>query len=362
MFLQSLVQIGCVLPLLWPAIAAQSTTACNNSPSLCSRPYNNITYLGAHDSAFLRDHTTGLSSAGNQYYNSTVQLAAGVRLLTAQVHKTNGSSGADQWHLCHTTCDLLDAGTLTSWLAAIKSWMDANPNEVVTLLLVNSDNAAATDLGPQFASAGIDKYAYKPASSSATQTWPTLQSLISNGTRLVTFVASMSAPSPQYPYLMDEFTYVFENQFENTSPTNYSCQPDRPAAVANQPAQAVSSGRMFLMNHFLDSASLFGLQTPNDTYAGTTNAQSGVGSLGEQMGACSQTYSKPPNFVLVDFFNVGPAMASVDAANGVSGATGRQSVSTEALGGNTSAGARVRGGGSALGVVVAVVAALWFGL
>ena len=44
-----------------------STAACNNSPDLCSRSYSNITQLGAHDSAFLRDSSTGFSSSGNQY-------------------------------------------------------------------------------------------------------------------------------------------------------------------------------------------------------------------------------------------------------------------------------------------------------
>lgn len=40
--------------------------ACNNSPDLCGRSYANVTHLGAHDSAFLRDASTGYSQAGNQ--------------------------------------------------------------------------------------------------------------------------------------------------------------------------------------------------------------------------------------------------------------------------------------------------------
>lgn len=57
-------------------------------------------------------------------FSSTAQLDAGVRLLSAQVHKSNG-----EWRLCHTTCVLLDAGKLSDWLAKIKSWMDTNPND-----------------------------------------------------------------------------------------------------------------------------------------------------------------------------------------------------------------------------------------
>ena len=201
MFFKSLLQASALLPLFYTSASAQ--TACNNSPSLCNKAYNNITHLGAHDAAFLRDSTTSFSTSGNQYYNATVALDAGVRLLSAQVHKLNNTSGDEAWHLCHSSCDLLDAGTLEKWLASIKTWMDNNSNDVVTILLVNSDNASPSDLGAQFQASGIDKYAYAPTNgSSIPTTWPTLQSLISNNTRLMTFVASLSTPSSDYPYLM----------------------------------------------------------------------------------------------------------------------------------------------------------------
>ena len=78
-----------------------------------------------------------------------------------------------------------------------------------------------------------------------------LDNLIGNNTRLMSFVASLDEPSAEFPYLMDQFTYVFENDFENVSPSNYSCNPSRPSAVAGNPSTALESGRMFLQNHFL---------------------------------------------------------------------------------------------------------------
>ena len=117
--------------LLYSTVTAQSQTACNNSPALCSRAYNNITQLGAHDSPFLRNKNTSFSTSGNHYYDTTTQLDAGVRLLSAQVHKNNNGTGADAWHLCHSSCTLLDAGTLEAWLLTIKTWMDKNTNELM---------------------------------------------------------------------------------------------------------------------------------------------------------------------------------------------------------------------------------------
>ncbi|KAI4953180.1 hypothetical protein J4E86_006721 [Alternaria arbusti] len=352
-----LLQAAALLPLFYTPASAQN--ACNNSPDLCTRPYNNITYLGAHNSPFLRNKETSFSTSGNHYYNTTIQLDAGVRLLTGQVHKSNDSGNA-AWHLCHSSCDLLDAGTLESWLGEIKTWMDANTNDVVTLILVNSDNASPADLGGVFSSSGLDKLAYSPPDQSTVpQTWPTLDTLIGNNTRLMSFVASLDEPSAEFPYLMDQFTYVFENDFENVSPSNYSCNPSRPSAVAGNPSTALESGRMFLQNHFLYETQLFGIQSPNETYANVTNAETGFGSLGEAVQECTTVYGKPASFVMVDFFNVGPAIASVDRANGVSGAQGRKQLSTEPLVQSTGAG--VKESGSLLAVVLAVGVAVLFG-
>ena len=113
-----------LLPLVVARGLRPRSTACNNSPDLCSKSYGEITHLGAHDSPFVRDASTDYSSAGDQYYGTTDQLSAGVRLLTAQIHKKDSA-----WHLCHSSCELMDAGTLTSWLTDIKKWMDSNANE-----------------------------------------------------------------------------------------------------------------------------------------------------------------------------------------------------------------------------------------
>ncbi|KAI9812707.1 MAG: hypothetical protein M1827_004463 [Pycnora praestabilis] len=354
-----------VFSLSWiSALAVASTTACNNSPDLCDRSYSNITHLGAHDSPFLRDASTDYSLSGNQYYNATVQLNAGVRLLSAQVYNSSGDL-----HLCHSSCSLLDAGTLNSWLTTIKTWMDANPNDVVSILLVNSDNLDSNTLSTAFTSANITSYSYiPPAPSPAIQTWPTLSSLIANNTRLITFIASLD-PAPTTttpttaPYLLDEFTFIFENPYDVTSLTNFSCVADRPASVQGNTATAISSGRMPLMNHFLDSAQAFGIETPDVGNITTTNAPSGaIGNLGGTAAGCASTWGRKPTFILVDFFDQGPAIATVDTLNGITNPVGRtnpptsgQGSNTEANGkGATSKGVRGMSGAGALGALVVV--------
>ncbi|KAK3717632.1 hypothetical protein LTR37_005699 [Vermiconidia calcicola] len=308
-----------------------SSIACNNSPSLCSKRYDQITYLGAHDSPFLRDASTDYSTSGNQYYNSTVQLSGGVRLLTAQVQLTDNDG--TELHVCHSSCSLLDAGRLSDWLGEVRVWMESNPNEVVTLLLVNGAGASASDLASQYQRAGITtNLAYTPSgSTSGTQSWPTLQSLISGGTRLVNFVASLSDNSAA-PYLMNEFTYIFENNYEITTPSSFSCEAFRPSDAPGYATEAISGNKMPLMNHFLyqeTGGDFLSIQSPNATYVTTTNAPSGgIGNLGTVADTCNEYYGRNPSYILVDFFNVGPAMATVDRLNGVTTAVGRRRVST----------------------------------
>lgn len=201
---------------------------------------------------------------------------------------------------------------------------------VVTVLLVNSDNAAASDLDSEFKAADIVNYAYTPPSqSSAPTSWPTLQELISKGTRLMTFVASLDPSSNKdAPYLMDEFTFIWENPYDVQTPSNFSCDPDRPSSVKGKLESALSSNRLPFMNHFLYQSSFLNIiDVPNSSYVSTTNAPSGgIGNLGTAADQCKSAFKRQPTFILVDFFDKGPAIQTVDNLNGVTSPLGRKSV------------------------------------
>lgn len=193
---------------------------------------------------------------------------------------------------------------------------------------MNADNASAENLHAEFQAANIVSYAYVPPSTtSAITTWPTLQDLISQSKRLVVFVASLSSSTnTAAPYLLDEFVFVFENPFAVTSLSNFSCVPDRPTAVKGNINSAVQSGRLPLMNHFLYSTQAFGIQVPDHDNITITNAQAGaVGNLGDTSTQCRTIYGRAPTFILVDFFEQGSAISTVDSLNGIT-AVGRTPV------------------------------------
>jgi hypothetical protein len=155
-----------------------SSAGCNGNTALCSRQYSNVTQIGSHDSAFV-----GILPTDNQVESVADQLSAGVRFLQAQTHELSG-----ELYLCHTSCLELNAGPLTNYLSTIKTFMDSNPNEVITLLLTNGDSADVSVFGTAMSTTGLDTYAYTLPSQLAIDEWPTLQELIDANTRLVMFL------------------------------------------------------------------------------------------------------------------------------------------------------------------------------
>lgn len=167
----------------WTMTATLALGACNGQDALCSRLYSNVTFVGAHDSAFV-----GEFLADNQLISVADQLKLGVRFLQAQTHDFLG-----RIQMCHTSCIERNAGSLGDYLAPIKTFLDdeANANEVVTLLLTNGDAISVSDFADVFKSVGLDKYVFTPNGTLTLDQWPTLQKMIDDGTRLVVWMGTL---------------------------------------------------------------------------------------------------------------------------------------------------------------------------
>src|SRR5438045_9774001 len=90
--------------------------------------------------------------------------------------------------MCHTSCWLRDAGSVVDYMKIVKSWLDANPDQVVTLLLTNGDNRPVKEFGDAIRSAGLDMYAFTPQGDLKLNQWPTLRQFIASGKRLIFFL------------------------------------------------------------------------------------------------------------------------------------------------------------------------------
>lgn len=282
-------------------------TICNGQSEFCNRSYGNITYVGAHDSYAIGAVSTATPNqivTTNQDQSVTQQLNDGIRMLQMQAHNKNGTI-----ELCHTSCALLDGGSLQDYLTIVKTWLVANPNEVLSLLIVNSDNFGPSAFGDVFSAVGLDTLSFKPATSIVeAANWPTLGSMIDSNTRLVTFLDN-GADITVVPYLLDEFTNIWESPFDVT--TTFDCSINR--------TKGDTSTQMYLINHFLDTLVL-NEPNPDTALLNQTNALSGTNSLGAQVGTCLTTQGRPPNFMLVDFYEYGGGSVFQEAA-GLNGVT-----------------------------------------
>ncbi|KAB8295172.1 hypothetical protein EYC80_007101 [Monilinia laxa] len=283
---------------LWACITVTVAQVCNGYSELCGRKWSNISQIGTHDSAFVGDLPTD-----NQDIDVTAQLNAGVRFLQAQTHYSFGVL-----KLCHTSCWEEDAGPAVDYLSDVKKWLDANPNEVVTLLLTNGDYIPVGNFSAVMEASGLASYAYIPPHKLAIDEWPTLQEMITAGDRLVMFT-DYGANTNIAPYVLPEFSYFFETAYDVTTPTFPTCTLDRPSG-------SNGDGLLPLINHFLD-VDILGISVPDRLAAAKTNAATGVGSIGAHADLCTETWGRKPRVMLLDFFNTGNALAAQNTLNGL---------------------------------------------
>ena len=253
-----------------------NTQPCNNHPELCSRAYSNITYVAAHNSPFVNPN----NAAANQELGVVAQLNDGIRMLQGQTHFVN-----DTVYYCHTSCDLLNAGSAESYFRNITLWVQDHEFDVVTLLIGNADFRPVTDFISPLEASGLSRYAYTPTEVPMSVTdWPTLSSMILRQKRVVIFM-DYNANQTAVPYVLDEFSQMWETPFSPTD-RSFPCTVERPPNLSTEDANS----RMYLANHNLNTnitALGTSLLVPTTTLINETNAVNGTGSLGAMASECA---------------------------------------------------------------------------
>jgi len=182
---------------------------------------------------------------------------------------------------------------------------------VLSILIVNINNLGPSAFDDVYKAVGLNTVSYAPPNSvTEAANWPTLGSMIDAGTQLVTFLDN-GANTAVVPYLIDEFTNIWETRFDVTNDTTFDCSVNR--------SKGDSSTEMYLINHFLDTVVVFGEPSPDIAALAQTNGVSGTNSLGAQVDICLATQGRPPNFLLVDYYEFGAGSVFEVAAtiNGV---------------------------------------------
>jgi len=271
--------------LLLLVISLQISHAqCNGSLDLCSKKYNEVAYLTTHN-AFNSDQDGLLFP--NQTYNIASQLNDGVRGLMIDVYDFFGTPTAYHSVFALGTIPLSDI------LNDIKTFLDNNPNEIVTIIL--ECYVTANDIEDEINQSGLSSYLY-----THNTVWPTLQNMIDNDNRLVIFTDVDDASSSQnwYHYVWD---YAVETHYSVATINDFTCDFNRGDPLND----------LFILNHFITDATLgYGLYTESN------NVNANPFFINRALDCQNQT-NKFPNFVTVDYYELGDGLAVVDQLNGV---------------------------------------------
>ena len=261
-----------------------SYAKCNGSIDLCSKQYNEVAYLTTHNA--FNSGEDGLLFP-NQTYNIASQLNDGVRGLMIDVYNHFGTPTA------YHSVFMLGTIPLSNIFNDIKTFLDNNPNEVVTIIL--ECYVTVNDIEDEINQSGLSNYLYTHNS-----VWPTLQNMINNNKRLVIFTDVDDASSLQnwYHYVWD---YAVETHYSVATINDFTCDFNRGNPLND----------LFILNHFVTDATLgYGLYDESD------DVNANPFFINRALDCQNQT-NKFPNFVTVDYYELGDGLAVVDQLNGV---------------------------------------------
>jgi hypothetical protein len=176
-------------------------------------------------------------------------------------------------YACHTSCDLLNAGTYQNELSEVADWVRDHPYDVVSIMIGNSgwqNGVTVTDYVDSIQNSGLAPYLYEPAYvPQRLNQWPTLSEMILTGKRVVMFI-DYNANQTEVPYVLDEYSHFFSTPFSPTD-RNFPCTLQLPLGLSHEDAQ---KNYMYIANHNLNtpvSFAGFDLLIPNTANINETN-------------------------------------------------------------------------------------------
>lgn len=310
----ALVLLGVVV-----STAPEAERLCNGYAELCDRPYDDVTYAATHNAMSSPDvvpvwpeHDGGI----------TEQLDAGVRALlidtkhweplpsagalaglveegeprlppalASALYGTfaglrDGKPGA---FLCHIHCGF-GAQPLVEGLGEVRDFLERNPHDVVTLII--QDGIPPGETAAAFDEAGLLDYVHPQRDGEA---WPTLGELIERGERLVVFAEEEGPPPDWYA---NAFEAMQETPFLFLSPDAFSCAENRGNPDAS----------LFQMNHWVQRIA------PDRADSAVVNRLDVLVARARQ---CEAERGLRPNFLAVNFYNIGDVVAAAAVLNGV---------------------------------------------
>ncbi|MET0595513.1 MAG: hypothetical protein ABW133_22630 [Polyangiaceae bacterium] len=261
--------------------APDATMRCNGYAELCDRRFDEVVFPTTHNAMSNSDDGW---IAPNQQHGIKRQLDDGIRGMLIDTYSNMGTV-----YLCHSSC-LLGSRPLADALGDMKTFLQQNPNEVLTLVIENHATAAETET--VFAATGFVDLMYVHPSGAA---WPTLRAMIESGKRVV---AGSETDNPPPAWYHNFYSLAWDTPYSFKSTSEFSCQQNR----------GTKANALFLLNHWLENP------LPDENLSRTANARDVLLGRARQ---CQMESGKLPNFVAVSHYAVGDLFGVVRELNGL---------------------------------------------
>lgn len=255
--------------------------------------FDQVTYLGTHNS--FSNLQEGFIYC-QQYWSFDNQLKHGIRNFSLDLWY-----GGETIYLCHGECAnestwarlaLTSPKTLRSYLVKIKAFLDAHPEEIISLSFeryVSNEDVYKDILSVP----GLFEYVLTPEFYDPLKNdglWPVIGGLVSMGKRLIIF----DTGSPE-KYGFGTRTYLIRNMYGKLSINGASEVRDKPSGAI-----------LFDMSYF-------------GTVTSPLPIHNSPATLQQLLNACQEKnlipVGKSPNFVALDNVHLGNAMRWVNALN-----------------------------------------------
>lgn len=263
------------------AAADAEMPGCNGHMELCTRRFDEVTFPGTHNAMSNADD--GWFNP-NQQHPIVTQLENGIRALLLDTHYWMKDA-----YLCHGLCD---AGNkpLAEALDEIALFLKGHPREVVALLF--EDHISSEDTVAALEASGL---AGRTFTSDAEGRWPTLGELVASGRQV--FVSAQNAGPPPDWYHR-QWDVAWDTDYGQLDVSKFDCEPNR----------GDPKNDLLLVNHWL------GGKGPRSARAERANEAS---VLRARLQQCLDEAGRFPNFVAVDYYNIGDLFVAIDEINGV---------------------------------------------
>ncbi len=252
---------------------------CNGGAHLCDRRLDEVAYLTTHNAYSTQEEGY---IAPNQTHSMKRQLVDGVRAMMLDIY----DNGEFETSLCHSSCAFGER-PLEAGLRDIADFLAARPANVITLILESYSS------GDQFyaalEAAGLSDRVWEPSG----DTLPTLAELIASNTQLIVFT---NRDADAFPGYLDVWSWAWDTDWNNQKLEDFDCARRRGS----------TENPLFILNHFLTDPVA-------NTFLATKANTDPV--LRDRVAQCQRESGKMPNYIAVDFYEIGNTIDVVDELN-----------------------------------------------